>query len=359
MRLPYLVSLLALSSMGATNCGGDAIKDTGFDLWCGDSLCAWKLERGTLEQVPTWHEGDSGVSLTADDTAIEQLSQFNSGDGTCLEFDFVANVTDDAEVYFNVDLEGDGTLEMHERIPTSHWAPVSYAFSMVSPYDGIRFEIAKKGGGTVVLAQLGARRSDKCNGGTPLDPGPRKNGATCFANSDCASALCEGGDPRGFPGVCAGCDGTHGCTGGEVCGVVDPIAPIYSPTPVACEAAKTRELGEACISDAECASDICQTRGQAFGVCSSCEGSCAGGASQCRAAWTDNGFRLGPDTCSMGKSGDACAADGDCTSGHCNGSVRMECGDGRSCATRDDCPVESDLTPGECTTVGVQGGSCQ
>jgi hypothetical protein len=39
--------------------------------------------------------------------------------------------------------------------------------------------------------------------------------------------------------------------------------------------------------------------------------------------------------------------------------VREECDDGRACATAADCPVETGLEPGHCTTVGIQGGSCQ
>ena len=368
MRLPYIVAVVALSQMGATDCG-QVVKDPGFDLWCGDSLCSWKVERGGITRVPTWHEGDSGVQFDGPDTAIEQLASFNSGDGDCIVFDLVANVDDNAEVYLNVDVQGDGVLEMHERLPTSHWKPLSYAIAILRPFDGVRFEIAKTGAGTAVIAQVGATTSDKCQGLTPLDPGPRKNGATCDAGGDCASGICKTSptpvNQWGTGKVCMGCDpALQACGGGETCGLVDPVAPIYA-VPVACEPQHGRALGELCLTDNDCATQLCQhDTGATTGYCSSCGGvvNCQTGQT-CHQAWSiDTGFGIlpiGPGTCSNGRPGDGCAADGDCTSHHCTGSTRRQCGDGRSCATRDDCPVTSDLPPGECTTVGIQGGSCE
>jgi len=126
-----ILFLVALSQLGSTDCGGDAIRDSGFDLWCGDQLCAWKVERGEARRVATWNKGASGVELVGSDAAIEQLSPYNSHDGTCLKFQLVANIDPNAEVYLNVDLEGDGTIEMTERLPSASWRPLSYTFSVV------------------------------------------------------------------------------------------------------------------------------------------------------------------------------------------------------------------------------------
>src|SRR5829696_1451557 len=92
-----IVIVAALSQLGSTDCG-HAIRDDGFDLWCGEQLCAWKLERGAVKRVPSWNEGDAAVELVGDDVAIQQLSRVNSNDGTCLRFDLVANVETTAEV---------------------------------------------------------------------------------------------------------------------------------------------------------------------------------------------------------------------------------------------------------------------
>ena len=167
-------------------------------------------------------------------------------------------------------------------------------------------------------------------------------------------------------GVCQGCiphadNPQSTCGTGQVCGLAAPVSPILG-IPTTCIAARSAELGELCEVNADCASNICNSVGFERGYCSSCDGTtaCAGGT--CRKPWTATtatGQIESPNTCSGGVHGDACASDGDCASSHCNGAVRKECADGRSCATRDDCPVDSNLTPGECTTVGVQGGSCE
>ena len=53
MRKQNLLFLAVVASqMGATKCG-QVLRDPGFDLWCGDELCAWKLERGEVKRVAT------------------------------------------------------------------------------------------------------------------------------------------------------------------------------------------------------------------------------------------------------------------------------------------------------------------
>lgn len=351
MRKQNLLFLAVVASqMGATKCG-QVLRDPGFDLWCGEELCAWKLERGEVKRVPTWHEADAGVELVGSDVAIEQLAPVNSGDGNCIRFDLVANVAANAEVYLNVDVQGDGTLEMHERIPTSNWKPLSYNFTVVPPYDGIRFEITKKGAGTATLANIGAEiAQDQCIGLTPLDPGPRRAGSQCSEGSQCASGKCDysptpvQGDPW-FPLVCIGCDDTT-CGTGETCGLGDPLSAVFA-VPVECVATASKEIGERCIADAECGSNICQEN-----VCSSCRNGCG-----CHAAWVN-----GPHVCAAGEAGAPCGTDSDCASGHCNGSVRSECEDGRACTSPAACPFgtgDTALQNTACTTVGIQGGSCQ
>src|SRR5690348_1574155 len=121
MRLPFLIVILgAATQLGNTDCG-QVLRDSGFDLWCGDSLCAWKVERGDIQRISTWNKGDPGVELVGNDVAIEQLAPVDSGDGTCLAFDLVANVDPSADVELNVDVFGDGTVEHTERIPAASW----------------------------------------------------------------------------------------------------------------------------------------------------------------------------------------------------------------------------------------------
>src|SRR5258705_16226 len=98
----------AAGQLGATDCGGGITRDPGFDLWCGDALCAWKVERGEVRRVPTWHEADAGVELIDPGTAIEQFTPVNSGDGTCVRFDLISNVDETAQAELAVDIYGGG-----------------------------------------------------------------------------------------------------------------------------------------------------------------------------------------------------------------------------------------------------------
>jgi hypothetical protein len=362
-----------LSQLGASDCGGGPVlRDPGFDLWCGDELCTWKVVRGDVRRVGTWHDNDSGIELLGPDSAISQTSPVNTQDGSCIRFSLITNVEETADVFLDIDLEADGSVERSERIPTSNWKPISFLLYIGAPYDGIRFELGKRGTGKAVLAQIDAQLTSECEGLDPIDPGPRPAGAACVFPADCASGLCVK-SPTGIPDAsftgtaCVGCDpslGAAACGAGETCGVGDPLSAVLE-VPMTCVPTASRELAEQCISDAECASGKCSGEAGQLGRCSGCDTStdCGGGA--CAPAWiTDLGLfrRPGPDVCRPGEHagtpGTACGADADCASNHCTGSILRQCNDGRSCETPANCPPDDGLAPGACTTVGIQGGSC-
>lgn len=360
-KLMFFVVMLATigSQVGATDCGGP-IRDPGFDLWCGDSLCAWKTERGSIARVPTWHSADSGVELVGEDTAIEQLSPVNNHDSTCLTFDLVANIDDNAEVYLNVDVEGDGTLEMHERLPSSAWKKLTYSIAITAPFDGIRFELTKAGSGSAVLAEVGATTDGSCDGLTPLDPGPRPDGGECNVAGDCASGICV---PTFFGHTCAACDPALACTDpNDVCGLGVATSPILG-VPLACVAKASVELGARCWANEECASSLCTN-----GTCSTCNDTTTTCPTNqtCGESWDDTRDffpAAGPSVCGAHQfnvaAGQPCGSDDDCKSQHCIGTNRMQCPDGRDCASSADCPIDDTLASTECAIVGVQGGSCE
>jgi len=213
--------VVASTQLGATNCG-QVTRDPGFDLWCGNELCVWKVVRGDVRRVATWHDGDSGVELLGSDTAISQLTPVNSIDGTCIRFDLVANVAETAEVDLNIDVEGDGTVDKQERVPTASWKPVSFRIFVKAPYDGIRFELAKHGTGTAILARINAELADDCEGLAPIAASQRPDGASCGAPEDCASGTCAqltifGAPPGSTDGLtCSRCSaGTCGAAWGR------------------------------------------------------------------------------------------------------------------------------------------------
>ncbi len=362
----FVFAAVVLSQMGATECG-NALRDPGFDVWCGDSLCSWKLERGFIMKAATWNAGDPGVDLEADGTAITQLSPVDSNDGHCLEFDMIANIDADAHVTLNVDVFGDGSVEYSETIPTSSWAPLAFKLPVAGDYRGIQFELAKTGTGHAILAQIGAKVVDDCGSIPAIQPAPAPLGAPCAING-CSEGSCV---PTVFGSVCMGCT-AGSCGSTETCGAGDPTSPVRD-LPHVCEATASRELGEQCLTDGQCGSGICNfgfdqpsiAPGGNYGNCSACRiggSACANGAA-CAASWADGGGLHAPFLCAAGKaigaSGAPCGANADCASGACNGTERKQCDvDGRECATDDDCPFDA-LQHTACSAVGIQGGSCQ
>lgn len=379
MKKLALLAVLAFSQVGATDCG-TVIRDPGFDLWCGDEPCSWKVIRGDIRRVGTWHKGDSGIELVGLDAAIQQLAPVTGLDGNCIEFTLLANVDANADLFLHIDVFGDGTIERSERIPTAAWKPLSFHIFLETPYNGIRFEIAKTGAGVAAVAQIGAVISDGCEGLSKIPVRERPLGAACDTNSDCASDICGTVDLRAatngslFRTVCLGCDPQGpACADGPAgepmtCGATEALTPVLGVA-IQCVPVGSREVAEQCLSDAECETGKCST-GSTNHVCAGCESSADCAGAFCGSAWVvgdDDIFtpdHIGPDVCAPGQGdslpGTACGANADCASGACNGAVRKECEDGRACGSPADCPVKNDgsLAPGPCTTVGIQGGTC-
>jgi len=352
MRASILVLGLTATQLGATECGGGITRDPGFDLWCGETLCAWSVAQGDVRRAATWHEADAGVELLASDAVIEQRTPVDSRDGTCIRFELVSDIDESAQVALDVDVYGDGTVEKSFPLPTTHWRQASYVFAVQAPFTAIRFAIAKHGPGRAVVARMRAAIVDTgCEGGVALDGGPAPLGALCETGEDCASAICVSASFF-TPTRCAGCDlASAACGDGEVCGVAPPSLPERG-VPLACIAEADKALGEQCRDGAECATGVCSA-----GVCSSCAASADCGGAACEPA-----YPAGPSLCAPGQAhaaaGEPCALDADCASQRCAGPPRQQCSDGRSCKTDAGCPVDAALAPGPCTTVGIQGGRC-
>lgn len=361
--ISLIVICTAASQLGSTDCG-TVIKDDGFDLWCGNTLCDWKVERGMIQDVPTWHAGDHGVALIGDDVAIEQVSPVASSDGTCIEFNLMANVDANVNAVLNVDVFDDGTIDLVEHLPTGTWQPTTFEMRMPDNYAGVRFEVAKTGDGNVELANIGATviQTGGCLGQPALQIANRPLAVPCDDASQCASGMCVSDpviSPEGASPVCVAC-GSDSCGSGNVCGASRPVSPLRGD-PIECIPAASVPLAGQCATDADCATGVCE--GQ---MCSTCKSGsdCAVGET-CNVAWTGGSdaplLELAAAECAPGlgrrTSGEPCVTNADCESRQCDGTPLSTCWDGRSCATPADCPY-SGLDQTACTLVGVQGGSC-
>lgn len=358
-RLLAVASFFLLS--GYSSCD-PVLENNGFDLWCGDELCTWQVEKGDVERVTTWHSGDYGVALLGDEAAISQLRDIDSRQVSCLRFDLVVKAELTAEVTLELDFYGDGTSDYRQPIPSSDWASVSYLVPLPASYQGIRFRVRKNGPGQVVLAQIYADDVEDCvNPAATLVARPE--GAWCAADNECASGLCgpavTGFTPDGL--VCNACDADSDCDPGQVCGVAESPLGTHLELYRACTAPATRGFGERCAGDADCTTGICNS-----GQCSSCASNAdCDDAGQCLPRQSshrpgDNFFAPYPHQCDAfeggGAAGDRCLADQDCASRTCRGTRDLwVCElDGRTCANGDDCP--DDL---QCRNIGLADGVCQ
>lgn len=169
------LAVAAFASMGAGECG-QIISDSGFDLWCGPSLCEWEVESGEIVRVATWHEGDAGVELRGTDVKLSQLGEVNVWDGACVRFEMIADLAESVDLRLQMDVFGDGTYEYDERIPSSDWRHLSYLVKLPPHQDwtaetpgvvDVRFRLYKRGTGRAVLANIGAEIADDAECTTP------------------------------------------------------------------------------------------------------------------------------------------------------------------------------------------------
>ncbi len=362
---------LYLTQAGHNSCSGDLLHDSGFDLWCGDELCSWQVEKGDVRQATTWHADDLGVELVGDDVVISQLT--DASNTPCVLFDLVADIDPGASVDLEMDLYDDGEIDFTERLPTASWDSLSYLVRMPERFQGIRFRLRKSGGGHAVLAQIRAREELECGGARlaqPVSPlgascwGVDGNDSLVLENDWCASGSCALTRPGVdlSPAVCSECADDADCPG-AVCGVESQVASFLQPYRTCVDAA-SRGLGELCMEDGECATGVC-----CAGVCSDCcsddDRGCDGGGA-CEPS-PSSGANVAPEQCDPGggtrASGAACLGDADCAGGRCSGGdpLTVCLADGRLCDADSDCPPDGSQEEGEfgsCADIGVTRGTC-
>jgi hypothetical protein len=158
MKKHWLRALGLAFGVSLGGCYDSLLENPSFDLWCGESLCSWDLDEGSVERAPTWHRKDYGVSFAGNPT---QISQATDDSASCLHFEVIADVDADARLTLAVDFDDDGELEWEERVPTSRWK--THELWVNTPeHEGFRVIVRKEGAGRAVLAQLSISDDGTC-----------------------------------------------------------------------------------------------------------------------------------------------------------------------------------------------------
>ncbi len=261
------VFVFAGLGLGARGCDNDILSDPTFHLWCGESLCDWKVETGSVRRAPTWNEKDYGVELASTPTAI---SQTVTDSPKCILFTTVADVEPSAQVTLGLDFNEDGTIDTQQPIAATGFHSVQIQVSPPEYYSGIRFVIQKSGAGKAVLAQMRAQGTTDCSA-PPLVLADQPLGTPCenIHPEACHSGVCCGGlcaecclEPYVLPPASdapdAGAGG--GCADGKKCvaaafGLRDSL---LSSVPPQCDPGDgSRQHGDECLADDDCFSKHC------------------------------------------------------------------------------------------------------
>lgn len=148
-RLPLLSCFMACSMSVMAAC--DVIDDPGFQLWCGEELCAWVLEEGEIRKVSTWHEHDYGVELVG---APVLLSQGARESASCARIEVTSQIEPGVMVSVEVDAEGDGDIDWVFPVePSDEFVREVREVPLEVSLGGV-FYIRKTGQGQAVVGRL-------------------------------------------------------------------------------------------------------------------------------------------------------------------------------------------------------------
>lgn len=233
----------------------DLLSDPTFKTWCGDRLCSWKLDSGSIRRAPTWHKNDLGVELIDPAGGTTQISQDTDRQPRCLEITMVADVDPASQVSLGLDFNKDDSVDFTQSIVAVGFREVKTVLTAPRTYTGIRFTITKRGNGRAVLAQIRVREVDNCTA-PPVLLRDLPLGSPCAAesSSECRSQVCN-------LSRCAECRDDSTCGQGEKC--VARSAPYLatafgSALPTQCNpGGGTHTPGEECIADDDCTSGVC------------------------------------------------------------------------------------------------------
>lgn len=351
-----LFAAFAFLALSAEECGETHyISDSGFDLWCDDSLCDWDVLSGSVARAASWHKADFAVELLGEDVVITQLSTRPST--SCLRFEVLADIDDDARVTLSIDYFDDGIVEYEQELGHVRWESLVHLVSTPASWRGVRFTLRKEGPGRARLAQIEATADDACID-KPIEFPDKPLGASCLSGAECDSGTCAASPVDGtwFGSVCSTCDADTECEAGFVCGTALEARSFLLPAR-GCVPEASRELGALCIVDSECGTGVC-----CDARCSECcEGQdCVAEVACAPAAVPDVLAAHAPRLCAGGDAGALCTSGADCVSETCNGTGELLvcAADGRDCTASSDCPIARGALEPQCLAIGIVAGTC-
>ncbi len=261
LRSPWILRAavaLAGGACMAPGCNGDVLSDSTFRLWCGQTLCDWRLDAGHVARVPTWHPDDYGVELSDAPTQISQ----ETGEGSdCMEFSAIADVDVTSRVTVQVDYNLDGVADATFPIAESGFRPTRQLIYGPAFAQRLRFIVRKDGPGRAVLAEIRLQRVTSC-AGARVALANLGVGDACGVDAECTSGICC--PASSFGKVCSTCCDAapeRACPPGRACGLPSADvgdARVYTALPALCDPGRgLGRAGEPCIAAADCASQAC------------------------------------------------------------------------------------------------------
>jgi hypothetical protein len=377
-----LAAAVALLFSAGWTCGPSITKNPGFDLWCGNTLCAWTVDQGEIARVATWHRSDYGVELRGNPVVMSQLVEKNAQSGMCHKFIVQAQRDPDADLSLQMDFFDDGKTDFSRSLNGANWA--RYEYYVIAPVSmaDVRVRITKTGTGNAILSliRLEGGTADECTG--PLvEIKDRSLNAPCENDAQCTSGRCtgivhavfdfgtdDGSDIAKLFGasesLCTTCDEDGGtCLPTEVCGMTYAEAGKWS---LGCVEPGQQQLGDRCFQDSECKSgtccgEVCSEcchKSEHFVQCANLE-NCVQPTLQSAAPTEEYDVVLLPWQCDPGKdsrpAAESCFTDGDCASGKCESSAALQ-----TCTNYGNrCTDDTNCHESECYTVGKLEGVCQ
>lgn len=154
-RAALLLALMACLMSAGVTCETDLIDNAGFQLWCGERLCAWDLEEGEIRKVPTWHTHDYGIELIGPSVLLSQPSQSSA---SCVRIEVTSEIEPSALVSVEGDANGDGSVDWTVFIePSDRFDRRVQDVERSLSVDGIVY-LRKSGQGGAVVARLRVSR---------------------------------------------------------------------------------------------------------------------------------------------------------------------------------------------------------